>query len=92
MTSTPVLRRGIAGPRARLIAYVYFYFGRTLVAYVPMYSGERSGSELLIDRVIERAGMAQTCQAAMDIRHKLRLSSRVIIPRRTLPHPVVYNG
>lgn len=79
---------GKAGARPRLIAYVYFYFGRELIATAPLYSGEASGG----DAPLLRAALRQEFQGATDISHKLRISTRVILPRRTLPHPVVYNG
>ena len=72
----------------RLIAYVYFYFGRALIANAPLYSGESSASDAPLDRAVSRVPEIDRDQ----IHRKLLLSTRIIIPRRVTSHPIVYNG
>ncbi len=75
----------------RQIGYVYFYYGRELVANAPLYSGESCGGPEVVERVISTESMTGIFRGATDIRHKLGICVRVILPRRTLPHPIVYN-
>ncbi len=75
-------------PRARLIAYVYFYLGRTLVAYAPLYSGESSAGP----EVAERAAARDPLEYPTPLLPVLSYCKRVLLQARASRHPHVYNS